>query len=170
MNKGLRMARQLTAEGESAWVNFMNAGDRFADDEVVNDVFTHPVADRTKVIVGHFNQCYADKKVLKKADSIDWLPVWMPFCHQATFVRLDSCWFDTKYQIAADYNLFYNMYFDEGREAFLTIDRVIADFRMEDSTTYSNLRRTKREVLTIQSKHKNWFWLKSYIKWLIHKQ
>lgn len=170
MNKGVRMARQLTAEGESAWVNFMNAGDRFSDDKVVNDVFTHPVADRTKVIVGHFNQCYVDQKVMKKADSIDWLPVWMPFCHQATFVRLDSCWFDTKYQIAADYNLFYNMYFDEGCDAFLIKDRVVADFRMEDSTTYSNLRRTKREILTIQSKHKNWFWLKESIKWLIHIQ
>lgn len=170
MNKGLRMARQLMAEGESAWVNFMNAGDRFTDAEVVNDVFSLPIADQIKVVVGHFNQCYADKKVLKKADSIDWLPVWMPFCHQASFVRLDSCWFDTKYKIAADYNLFYNMYFDEGCDAFLIKDRVVADFRMEDSTTYSNLRRTKREILMIQSKHKNWFWLKESIKWLIHIQ
>lgn len=170
MNKGLRMARQLMAEGESAWVNFMNAGDRFSDQYVVRDFFCQPTSLQTKVMIGHFNRCEGKEKVLNKVGKLDFLPAWIPFCHQATFVRLDSCWFDTKYKIAADYNLFYNMYFDEGREAFLIKDRVVADFRMENSTTYSNLRTTTREILKIQSKHKNWFWLKLYIKWLIHKQ
>ena len=170
MNKGLRMAKGMMKEGDTAWVNFMNAGDRFTDDKVVKDVFSHPIAEHIKVIVGHFNQCYADKKVMKKADGIDWLPAWMPFCHQATFVRADCCEFDTRYQIAADYDLFYNLYFIYGRDAFMTIDRVIADFRMEDSTTYSNLRKTKREILKIQSKHKSWFWLKEVVKYVINKK
>ena len=50
MNKGLRMAKGMMKEEETAWVNFMNAGDRFTDDEVVKDVFSHPIADHTKVI------------------------------------------------------------------------------------------------------------------------
>ena len=48
-------------------------------------------------------------------------------------------------------------------------DRVVAKFSMDDSTTYSNLRATKREILDIQSKRKNWFWWKEYIKWCLHK-
>lgn len=40
MNKGLRIARNLTEAGESAWVNFMNAGDCFSDAEVVSDFFS----------------------------------------------------------------------------------------------------------------------------------
>lgn len=170
MNKGLWMARKLIADGEAAWVNFMNAGDRFSDQDVVNDFFCQPISSRTKVMIGHFNRCEGKEKVLKKADSVDFLPVWMPFCHQATFVRLDYCWFDIHFKIAADYDLFYKLYFNEGHDAFLIKDRVVADFRMEDSTTYSNLRKTKREILAIQARHKNWFWLKEYVKWLMHKQ
>lgn len=169
MNKGLRMAKKLLADGESAWVNFMNAGDRFSDSHVVNDFFCQPIPSQTKVMIGHFNRCEGKQKILKKADEVDYLPAWMPFCHQATFVRLDCCRFDTKYRIAADYNMFYNLYFDEGRDVFLTKDRVVADFRMEDSTTYSNLRKTKWEILTIQSRHKSWFWVKDVVKYILNK-
>lgn len=168
MNKGLRMAKSLLKDGEKAWVNFMNAGDRFSDNQAVEDVFAKNFTDDIKVIVGHFNQCYDDKKTLKKADDINYLPAWMPFCHQATFVRLVNCIFDTRYKIAADYNLFYNLYFKYGSKAFLPIDRVVADFMMDGSTTYTNLRKTKREILKIQSQHKNWFWVKEVIKYIIN--
>jgi glycosyltransferase involved in cell wall biosynthesis len=169
MNKGVRIASSLLEEGEQAWVNFMNAGDLFSDGHVITDVFQHPIPNEKIVIVGHFNQCYRDKKVLKRADDINLLPAWMPFCHQATFVRLECCQFDTQYKIAADYNLFYNLYFIKGADAFLYIERVIADFGMEGSTTFTNLRQAKRESLTIQSKHKSWFWLKECIKWILKK-
>ena len=169
MNKGLRMARELMADGEIAWVNFMNAGDGFSDQYVISDIFAQPVPLGIKVLIGHFNRCEGKEKVLKKADKVDFLPAWMPFCHQSTFIRIDDCLFDTHFKIAADYNLFYNLYFNEGRDVFLVKDRVVADFRMEDSTTYSNLRKTKREILTIQSRHKNWFWLKEVVKYIINK-
>jgi len=165
MNKGLRIARKLMVDGETAWVNFMNAGDSFSDSMVIADIFANNIPNKIRALVGHFNQCYGEKKVLKKTNDIDSLPAWMPFCHQATFVRLEDCQFDTKYKIAADYNLFYNLYFDEGREVFLVKDRVVADFQMDGSTTYLNLRDTKREILNIQSSHKSWFWVKEWIKW-----
>ena len=169
MNKGLQMARKLITDGETAWVNFMNAGDSFSDTKVIEDVFSNSIPGNIKVLIGHFNQCYGENKALKKSDDIDYLPAWMPFCHQATFVRLQDCEFDTKYNIAADYNLFYNLYYKHGRKVFLTIDRVIADFQMDGSTTYSNLRKTKKEILRIQSRHINWFWLKEVFKFLSNK-
>lgn len=170
MNKGVEIARSLLDDGEEAWVNFMNAGDRFSDAEVVSDIFKTEAAEDTKVIVGHFNRCKGNKKELCKTETVDYLPVWMPFCHQATFIKIDSCLFDTKYKIAADYNLFYNLYFDYGRNTFLIKDRVIADFQMDGSTTYSNLRTTKKEILKIQSRHKSWFWLKELTKWILHRK
>ena len=170
MNKGVEIAKSLLDDGEEAWTNFMNAGDRFSDAEVVSDIFKTKVAEDTKVIVGHFNRCNGKKKELCKTETVDYLPVWMPFCHQATFIKIDSCLFDTKYKIAADYNLFYNLYFDYGRNTFLIKDRVVADFQMDGSTTYSNLRTTKKEILKIQSRHKSWFWLKELTNWILHRK
>ena len=169
MNKGLRIARHLLKDGEKAWVNFMNAGDQFSDSQVVLDFFSNEISEEIKVMIGHFNKCEGEMRTLNKADDVDYLPAWMPFCHQATFVRLEDCRFDTKYKIAADYNLFYNLYFDEGRKAFLIKDRVVADFLMDGSTTYSNMRITKKEILKIQSRHKSWFWLKEVVKYIINE-
>lgn len=169
MNKGLRIAKTLLKDGEKAWVNFMNAGDSFTDHQVVEDIFRDDIPDAVKVLVGHFNRCERDKKELIKTETVDYLPAWMPFCHQATFVQLEDCQFDTQYKIAADYNLFYNLYFKHGQNAFLIKDKVIADFLMDGSTTYNNLRDTKKEILKIQSQHKNWFWVKECLKWMINK-
>ena len=170
MNKGLRMARNLIIDGETAWVNFMNAGDKFSDTQVVSDFFCQPIPVEVKVLIGHFNRCEGNVKVLNKADGVDYLPAWMPFCHQATFTRLECCQFDTRYRIAADYNLFYNLYNNFNSGAFVIKDRVVADFLMDGSTTYSNLRTTKKEILRIQSRHKNWFWIKEFIKWILHRK
>jgi glycosyltransferase involved in cell wall biosynthesis len=169
MNKGIKIAKQYVNSGERAWVNFMNVGDRFSDETVVSDVFHRSIANNRRVIVGHFNQCFKDRKVLKKVDDFSLIPLWMPFCHQATFVRLDNCSFDTRFKIAADYHLFYNIYFEKGTDAFLCVDRVVADFQMEGSTTFTHLRQTKKEILKIQSKHKSWFWFKECIKWILKK-
>lgn len=169
MNKGVKIVKSLLDKDESAWVNFMNAGDVFSDKNVVSDVFCRDIAESVKVVVGHFNQCYGDKKTTKAADSIDLLPLWMPFCHQATFVRNDYCIFDTRYKIAADYNLFYKLYDKYGSDAFLAVDRIVADFQMEGSTTYRNLMLTAKEGLQIRSKHKNVFWWKLWLKYQLWK-
>ena len=59
-----------------------------------------------------------------KTESIDFIPAWMPFCHQAVFMKLNDCHFDTRYKIAADYHLFYNLYFKDGKSAFYVKDRL----------------------------------------------
>lgn len=169
MNKGVNLAKSLLKEGETAWVNFMNAGDCFTDANVVNDLINHSVRDYVKVIVGNWNECYSDRIVHKKVECIDYLPSWMPFCHQATFVKLEECIFDTSYKIAADYNLFYQLYEKYGSDAFLPFDRQVADFLMEGSTTYNNLMLTAREGLRIRSRHKNVFWWKLWVKYQLAK-
>lgn len=167
MNKGVNLAKSLLKEGETAWVNFMNAGDCFTDANVVSDVFCRDIAESVKVVVGHFNRCYGEKKTTKAADRIDLLPLWMPFCHQSTFVKLEYCNFDTSYKMAADYNLFYNLYDKYGSDIFLCVDRVVSEFQMEGSTTYNNLSKVAWEGLRIRSKHKNIFWWKLLIKYVL---
>ena len=172
MNKGLRLARNLPEAGESAWVNFMNAGDCFSDAEVVSDFFSGSAhyPQGVQVLAGGYHMVDGrnGRKELFQAGDADCLPAWMPFCHQATFMRLDRCRFDTRFKISADYHLFYNLYFTEGRDAFLCKDRTVADFLMDDSTTYSNLRAVRRENLIIKSKRIDWFWIKECAKWLLH--
>lgn len=167
MNKGVRIAKSLLNDKESGWVNFMNAGDAFTDDNVVSDIFGHDIPNKIKVIIGHFNQCYKDYIILKKSDDINLLPAWMPFCHQSTFVKLEYCNFDTSYKMAADYNLFYNLYDKYGSDIFLCVDRVVSEFQMEGSTTYNNLSKVAWEGLRIRSKHKNIFWWKLLIKYVL---
>jgi len=160
MNKGL-----THATGE--WVNFMNAGDSFADDVVLTDLFCgKEYGDATKVIGGDTNNEFADRVEVHHAESADILPYRLTFSHQASFVRREVCHFNTKYRIAADYNLFYQIYDIYGFEAFCIIDRAIACYRMTDSMTFENVRKAKKEYLMIQSKHINIRWIKEFVKYL----
>lgn len=159
MNKGLSHAT-----GE--WVNFMNAGDAFADDMVLADMFDGNVyGDEVKVIGGNTKNVFADREEIHHAELAEVIPQRLPFSHQASFVRKEVCRFDTKYRIAADYNLFYNIFDKYGASAFFIVDQVIACYRMIDSMTFDNSRKAKREYLMIQSRHINFAWIKGLVKY-----
>lgn len=159
MNKGLSHAT-----GE--WVNFMNAGDTFADDMVLADMFDGNVyGDEVKVIGGNTKNVFADREEIHHAELAEVIPQRLPFSHQASFVRKEVCRFDTKYRIAADYNLFYNIFDKYGASAFFIVDQVIACYRMIDSMTFDNSRKAKREYLMIQSRNIDLRWIKEYIKY-----
>lgn len=167
MNKGLAIARSIDPEG---WVNFMNAGDTFTSDTVIESVFSKVISNKIQVIGGHANMVYSKDVEILYAQGPASIKHQLPYCHQSTFVRLtvgSEPWtFDTRYRIAADYKLFYDIYIQKGESAFLTINHIVANYRMEDSMTFNNLKKVKREYLSIQSSHKDWTWWKEYIKWL----
>lgn len=168
MNKGVRMAT-----GE--WVNFMNVGDSFADDNVIADIFCKdPVSDEIKLIGGNTCNYYADGHVeIHYAESADVIPYRLPFSHQACFTRMElmkseGCFqFDCKYRIAADYNLMYYIYDRFGASSVMIVDRVIANYKQEGSTSLINYRKAKKEYLTIQSAHPNIRWCKEVVKYLM---
>lgn len=172
MNKGLAIARKLSQDDECCWVNFMNAGDAFADENVLVDIFDEKRYDGF-VIGGHANLIYPDHTEILRAQNPETTSFQLPYCHQSSFVRLSiegKQWqFDTKYKIAADYKVFYDVFEQYGSKAFHNIDRVISNYRMEDSMTFENLRKAKREYLSIQSVHRNLRWWKDYLKWLCHR-
>ena len=101
MNKGIGLAT-----GE--WINFMNSGDSFASFTVLGSVFSACVK-HSDVIYG--NWCFNDKVYRPKA--LFKLPIRLPFCHQAVFVRKNSLTktlFDVSYKLIADEVFFYTMY------------------------------------------------------------
>lgn len=173
MNKGL-----LKATGE--WIAFMNAGDTYVDDSVIYDIFdkmgrvySDSVHDKkVKVIGGHITNHYNGESEVHFADYPGVIPYKIPICHQASFTRrilgIGNCpfQFNTKYKIAADYQLFYDIYYSyDNVSSFSIVDRIIANCRQDDSTTFLNLKEAKGEYLAIQASHRSWQWWKEYIKW-----
>lgn len=169
MNKGLRLA------GEG-WVNFMNAGDTFASDHVLSDIFgelsiiNSQLSINHRVIGGNTINFFADgHEEVHHAEPAEVIPERLPFSHQASFVRIDQepLQFDQTYRMAADYKMFYDIYEAHGPEAFLVLDLPIARYRQEDSLTMNpaNQRRLKGEYLRVQSAHRSWRWWKEYLKW-----
>lgn len=172
MNKGLAIARKFSESNDNCWVNFMNAGDTFADENVLFDIFQGKQYDGF-VIGGHANLDYPDHTEILNAQDPETTRYQLPYCHQSSFVKLsigNNQWlFDTKYKIAADYKVFYDVFDTYGTIAFHNIDRVVANYKMDGSMTFNNLRKAKREYLSIQSAHKNFTWWKNYIKWLCRR-
>lgn len=169
MNKGVSHAT-----GE--WVNFMNSGDLFADDKVLEDIFattpdnlktSRPNNLRTLYLIGgNTINFFADgHEEIHHASPASAIPTHLPFSHQASFTRREVCKFDTDYRYAADYALFYHIYYKYGEQSVLVVDREIARYKQEDSTTMVNVKQVKGEYLSIQSYHPSWRWVKEYMKW-----
>lgn len=106
MNKGT-----LKASGE--WLNFMNAGDTFYDEKVLEKVFKDNDWSDTDVIYGDVVYVYPDKEEIRKTTSLKRIKVGIPFCHQCVFVKTklqQQYLFNTNYKICADYDFFYTLY------------------------------------------------------------
>lgn len=132
MNKGIRVAT-------GDYINFMNAGDNFIENDVLSKIEPFLMLNPTVA----FGSVYS---VDTTGNGIEMKPV--PFyeqlkklkdpgiCHQGTFVRssfLKLYGFDTKYSIAADYNLLKILY--EKGEKFLEMPICIARY---DTTGFSS--------------------------------
>lgn len=128
MNKGVRMA-----SGE--WVIFMNAGDTFAADDVLDRIFLKSQNDADII----YGDVLKDGNV-KKAPAEYHLYHRMLFCHQSSLTRrslLIACPFDTSHRLSADLKFFLTQYLHHAR--FRYVDFPIANF---DTSGVSNSRRS----------------------------
>ncbi len=103
MNKGMDRAT-------GSWINFMNAGDTFCDNEVIKNIFGYNDLSDYSVIYG---DCYVSKLnqlQYLKASSMKKVHVQMPFCHQSSFIRKTRLRFSIDLKIAADYQMIYEYY------------------------------------------------------------
>lgn len=133
MNKGIK-----AATGD--YIIFMNAGDRFAGNSVIEK--TVPLLGEETVVSGNWHRCYSNG-VVKSASpkALRAFKVEMPICHQATFVKLPyhkQHPFDTSLKLSADYSFFYNAW--RSHESFSYIDEVIVDFLEAQGASSENIR------------------------------
>lgn len=109
MNKGLKRAK-----GE--YINFMNSGDCFADEAILQKV-SHALRNNPDFLYGdHYIYIPNITKEYRTP-----APFWTQktrfthkgFCHQSSFVKRDLALrhpFDEQFKIAADYKMFYELY------------------------------------------------------------
>jgi len=122
MNKGIDLAT-----GE--WINFMNAGDVFFNDSIVESVFNINNHTQYDLIYGDCEYIYNSSfSIHKKTKSLDDLWKFMPFCHQSLFMKTDIL---KKYHfnlnnISADHELLYKCY--KNKLKFLKTDLIIASY------------------------------------------
>jgi len=121
MNKAIKQA-----SGE--WINFMNAGDTFADNNTVEYIMKHK-SSNSELLYGNF--LIKETGNVKKAWEKSQWHYHMPFCHQTLFVQTDIMTknpFDTHYRLAADHNFILKMY--KSQKKFEYINRTIAIFSL----------------------------------------
>ncbi len=132
MNKGI-----VKSSGD--YIIFMNAGDRFANSDVLSSVAPH--LGHHTVVSGHWNSCYSNGNVKHASPkSLESLKVEMPICHQATFIKSSyhkKHPFDTSFRLSADYDFFYNAWRND--ETFSFISETIVDFLEAEGASADNI-------------------------------
>lgn len=106
MNKGI-------ARATGKWINFMNTGDTFHDENVVSSLFENDENNESYMaIYGNTEYVYSRKKIIIKQLSDKQHKI-MPSCHQSIFCltkEMKDHGFNLKYKIAADFDFFYSLY------------------------------------------------------------
>ncbi len=122
MNKGIERA-----SGE--WIGFMNAGDRFENEEVIQEMFAKLEAE-SELIYGNYHIEYQTFAKAKKVPArLDDFWKGMILNHQSIFVRTvlaKQFPFDTQYKLAGDFAQLYGFY-QQGRK-FQYVDMFVARF------------------------------------------
>lgn len=112
MNKGIKVA-------SGDYINFMNAGDKFANNTVLSRVFENNSEAANADVI--FGDMISDNHGIKK--EIILTPFYqnkdirgMGFSHQSVFVRTQKAKqrpFDLSFRLSADYNMIWKLYYED---------------------------------------------------------
>ena len=160
MNKGMRVAT-----GE--WLIFMNAGDVFADERVLESVASL-LRDPRPVLCGGFVKVWGSQAVSFRPRRLG--VGQMPTCHQAMFVRTEVAKqypFDLSLRVGADYDQVCSIARDDPANIMLT-DMTIA--RVEgDGFSSMNARVAYKDCREIVRRHhgwgRAWLWYLRIVAW-----
>jgi glycosyltransferase involved in cell wall biosynthesis len=142
MNKGINMAT-----GE--WINFMNSGDCFYNNEVIDNIFG---SGKEYQCLIYGSTIYKTRRcsVLRYPALCD-IRKRMSLCHQSCFIRseiMKQYKFDTSYKIASDYNLVYKLFHDG--VLFQYIDTIVSVYESEIGISTNYHVEAFKEVKRIQ--------------------
>jgi glycosyltransferase involved in cell wall biosynthesis len=139
MNKGLSLA-------SGKYVNFLNAGDSFIDQDVLLKVFDNPNALNFDFIYGDsINVIHVTKRYINaQRISLQTLRRGMGVCHQAIFANRDvTPAYDTRYKLNADYNWIIELFngISQNRILYVAIPIVYYELGgMSEKRIYQNLK------------------------------
>jgi len=139
MNKG---SEKATGE----WIIFLNSGDLFFNDHVLEDIFSEAIPANIVAIYGNTVYSYGEKgyKELRKAGGPRHFWKGLMTSHQSFFLRIATMerrLFDLQYKVAADFNCLYALYMNQG--LFLHIPVYVS---LVDTTGVSNNQKMIRSV------------------------
>lgn len=158
------------------WVQYMNAGDYYHSEKVLEKVFLSEIAEDATVLFGDSIEWEAGHEYFLEG-RVDNLLQKDQICHQSSFI--DREWmcqqlYDTKYRIAADYNFFLGTYFS-GKK-FQKIEQVISVFIKDGISSTQELRRVQETqdvrsrygLIEIGSKEYNKkIWVARFKQWIL---
>lgn len=167
MNKGIDLAT-----GE--WINFMNAGDCFVNENVITNTVP-ALQGGHDVVFG--NTIMANGRQMKLSKGKLYPDRFPKIGHQSSFVKtslMKENHFNTKYIISADFDFLYKMY--KGGKAFFYLDMEVALYNM-DGTSSNHRELLYREHCEIRNQRLSWKRLLKYriednlpicfMKWLL---
>ena len=108
---------QAVQETKGEWINFMNAGDRFATPTILDQVERDPHFREADIVYG--DSIRQDQQLFQfsKARNLEYFRLGLPFCHQSCFTKRDlfkNRKYSTKLVVNSDY-LFYSEYYKENK-------------------------------------------------------
>ena len=143
MNKGIALAK-------GQWLNFMNAGDSFYSNDVLQDVFSQEFTQDISVVYGNTD---IGHKILTYKPNLDLkdMAQGMMLCHQSTFYKLSSSIkYNLKYRICGDQD-FTMQYFKLGRKSKY-LDITISKYDL-DGISSQSLNKILKEKIKINKSY-----------------
>lgn len=152
MNKGIRQAT-------GKWINFMNAGDKFCNPNVIEEMFDREIPDDVKAIYGNTILIKKNGRKLFISDAPHVILKRMIACHQAIFADVQDMKdhpFNLDYKIVADYHYMYQLFKRHGK--FLALPINVVDFEAESGVSSINKIACKWECAKIIGIDQTWQW------------
>ena len=117
MNKG-------ASKASGDFIQFLNAGDWLSDNEILFNIFNNNNYKDKDVIYGDMIIRRSDGVYYAKPEELYLFKYYFPLYHPSTFISKNTFLkykFDINYKISADFKIFRDIYYDNGKFAYLPI-------------------------------------------------
>ena len=145
MNKGAQLA-------SGDWVIFMNAGDFFYSKDSISQIFNTNIENDISVIYGNAEFRLQSIGYIEKPSAIVNTNQYMPFSHQAVFVRrgiFDNIKFNLNFKIAADAAFFLQLVIDGYK--FKYVDVNVCSYNALEGLSADNDHKRSVEIVQLQA-------------------
>lgn len=142
---------QAVQETKGEWINFMNAGDRFATPTILDQVERDPHFPEADIMYGDVIRQDEQLYRYSKARDLEYFRFGLPFSHQSCFTKgalFGNRKYSTEFIINSDYLFYYECYKENKRFGYVPISISITDA----NGISSNWKRTYLEKLRVLEK------------------